>query len=111
MEVEVTPPASLVRYETPLFVGDRTAGKYAPDPKAGSTQIDEILNSILPPREWAEDTGRWMQYVSKTPSTRLDVITLQVNLMLAYIIMRLNSYNDFVRLLRDLNKRSNWTQS
>merc|ERR1712046_572340 len=41
------------------------------------TQTEDILNSILPPREWTEDGQLWIQYVSSTPATRLDVINLQ----------------------------------
>merc|ERR1719198_2316286 len=36
-----------------------------------------MVNSMLPPREWTQESGTWMQYVSKDPATRLDVITLQ----------------------------------
>merc|ERR1711998_43915 len=35
---------------------------------------------ILPPREWTEDGQLWVQYVSSTPATRLDVINLQEQL-------------------------------
>lgn len=45
--------------------------------KPGLTQTEDILNSILPPREWTEDGQLWVQYVSSTPATRLDVINLQ----------------------------------
>ena len=48
--------------------------------KPGITQTEDILNSILPPREWTEDGQLWVQYVSSTPATRLDVINLQVKL-------------------------------
>ncbi len=41
------------------------------------TPTEDILNSILPPREWTEDGQLWVQYVSSTPATRSDVITLQ----------------------------------
>merc|ERR1712100_307958 len=44
------------------------------------TQTEDILNSILPPREWTEDGQLWVQYVSSTPATRLDVINLQESL-------------------------------
>lgn len=74
------------------------------DQKAGVTQTEDILNSILPPREWTEDGQLWVQvrfnkshslhpgpplskpsclpaqYVSSTPATRLDVINLQERL-------------------------------
>nr|XP_050844654.1 33 kDa inner dynein arm light chain, axonemal isoform X1 [Vespula vulgaris] len=40
----------------------------------------EILNGILPPKEWEEDGQIWTQQVSSTPATRLDVINLQEQL-------------------------------
>lgn len=42
------------------------------------SQTEDILNSILPPKEWTEDGQLWVQYVSSTPATRLDVVNLQV---------------------------------
>ncbi|KAI9190354.1 hypothetical protein H9P43_001788 [Blastocladiella emersonii ATCC 22665] len=44
------------------------------------TQTEDILNSILPPREWEETGQLWIQRVSSTPATRLDVINLQEQL-------------------------------
>eukprot|EP01035_Chromulina_nebulosa_P019612 gene19612-25519_t len=44
------------------------------------THTDDILNSILPPREWTENGQLWVQYVSSTPATRLDVVNLQEKL-------------------------------
>ena len=43
-------------------------------------QTEEVLDSVLPPREWSEDGQLWVQRVSSTPATRLDVINLQVSL-------------------------------
>jgi len=43
------------------------------------TEEEEILDSILPPREWEENGQLWRQSVSSTPATRLDVINLQVS--------------------------------
>ncbi|XP_068597668.1 axonemal dynein light intermediate polypeptide 1-like, partial [Brachionichthys hirsutus] len=40
----------------------------------------EILNSILPPREWKEENLRWVQHVSSAPCTRADVISLEEEL-------------------------------
>ena len=42
------------------------------------SETEEILDSILPPREWEEEGQLWRQSVSSTPATRLDVINLQV---------------------------------
>lgn len=46
----------------------------------GQSQTEDILNSILPPREWDDSGQKWIQYVSATPATRLDVIHLQEQL-------------------------------
>lgn len=43
-------------------------------------ETEEILNSILPPKEWEEDGQMWRQQVSTTPATRLDVVNLQEQL-------------------------------
>lgn len=43
-------------------------------------EIEEVLNSILPPKEWDEDGQVWRQYVSNIPATRLDVVNLQEQL-------------------------------
>lgn len=39
-------------------------------------ETEDILNSVLPPREWTEGTQVWVQKVSTAPSTRTDVIQL-----------------------------------
>jgi len=39
-------------------------------------ECDEILNCILPPREWEENGKQWRQKVSNQPATRMDVIKL-----------------------------------
>ena len=44
---------------------------------AAGGQLGEMVNSMLPPREWTEPTGTWMQYVSKAPASRTDVIAMQ----------------------------------
>jgi len=43
-------------------------------------QTEDILNAILPPREWTDEGKLWVQYVSPTPATRLDVINTQETL-------------------------------
>jgi len=47
---------------------------------SGKKETEEILNTILPPREWEEEGHLWQQHVSSTPATRLDVINLQEQL-------------------------------
>lgn len=43
-------------------------------------QTEDVLYSIIPPREFEENGQRWVQYASSTPATRLDVIHLQEQL-------------------------------
>uniref|UniRef100_A0A7S1GAQ8 Dynein light chain n=1 Tax=Bicosoecida sp. CB-2014 TaxID=1486930 RepID=A0A7S1GAQ8_9STRA len=73
-------PETLVQFEAPLLVGDGGGKAAAGGAGGGGTggHIEEVLNSILPPRMWADEgAADWMQYVSKTPASRLDVINLQ----------------------------------
>ena len=87
----IPPLISLVKYDSPVLVsttkdkskekGGRKKKDLPPvEQKSGMTQTEDILNSILPPREWTEDGQLWVQYVSSTPATRLDVINLQEKL-------------------------------
>ncbi|KAK3578252.1 hypothetical protein CHS0354_011572 [Potamilus streckersoni] len=104
----IPPNASLVKYDNPVLVSRNTDKKTprakslkvspAPPPATGpvpnapakqklqpmdaksAQQTDEILNSILPPREWTESGQLWVQQVSSTPATRLDVVNLQEEL-------------------------------
>jgi len=104
----IPPNASLVKYDNPVLVSRNTdkktprakALKTSPTPPASSGPVpnppnkqklspvdakaaqltDEILNSILPPREWTESGQLWVQQVSSTPATRLDVVNLQEEL-------------------------------
>ena len=38
--------------------------------REGRDETEEVLDSILPPREWEEDGKLWRQSVSFTPATR-----------------------------------------
>ena len=46
--------ASLVKYNTPTLVS-KSGGKKDKKKEKQTTQTEDILNSILPPREWTED--------------------------------------------------------
>ncbi|KAJ7411963.1 Axonemal dynein light intermediate polypeptide 1 [Pitangus sulphuratus] len=90
------PPESLLRYCPPVLVSrrghrasagarsakgtpsppPRTPGAVSPSPK----HPQELLNAILPPREWEEAQKLWVQEVSTAPSTRRDVVQLQEQL-------------------------------
>ena len=97
------PSQSLVKYDNPVLLADAKkakAAKQARKQKAGDKaataaglastsgasappavpQTDDILNSIMPPREFEEDGQKWVQFVSAVPATRLDVINLQEQL-------------------------------
>ena len=77
---------SLVRYNNPVVIDKEESlvrPKSAPASSGSSEAEDEtqeILDSILPPREWEEDGKLWRQSVSSTPATRLDVMNLQEQL-------------------------------
>ncbi|KYN13023.1 PREDICTED: axonemal dynein light intermediate polypeptide 1 [Trachymyrmex cornetzi] len=92
---ERTIPAmdTLVKYDTPVSITTHpekvrkepakigiTACKIQTAPADARRETIEILNRILPPKEWEEDDQIWTQRVSSTPATRLDVINLQEQL-------------------------------
>ncbi|XP_078059606.1 axonemal dynein light intermediate polypeptide 1 [Mustelus asterias] len=101
----IPPIDSLLKYDHPLLVSrnmEKKSAKARPfkvssqqptstspipnPPKAkpvtidGTKQTEEILNAILPPREWTENSQLWIQQVSSTPCTRIDVVHLQEQL-------------------------------
>ncbi|XP_025405247.1 33 kDa inner dynein arm light chain, axonemal [Sipha flava] len=75
---------NLVRYSNPVSVKEReeklTRKKLDGNDGLISNEkikeCDEILNCILPPREWEENGKLWRQKVSNQPATRMDVIKL-----------------------------------
>mmetsp|Transcript_1777 Transcript_1777/g.2458 ORF Transcript_1777/g.2458 Transcript_1777/m.2458 type:complete len:281 (-) Transcript_1777:78-920(-) len=67
----------LVKYNNPIQLSTTKKG----DTKKNKlTPTEDILNSILPPREWTDQGQLWVQYVSSAPSTKKDVLLLQKNL-------------------------------
>mmetsp|Transcript_87274 Transcript_87274/g.244953 ORF Transcript_87274/g.244953 Transcript_87274/m.244953 type:complete len:233 (-) Transcript_87274:136-834(-) len=77
--------SSLVKYNTAILISTTANSKGKKEKKKqdappSMTQTEDILNSILPPREWTEEDQLWVQYVSSTPATRADVINLQEDL-------------------------------
>jgi len=78
--------ASLVKYNTPILISTTGASKgkkdkdKKKDAQPAMSQTEDILNSILPPREWTQEDQLWVQYVSSTPATRADVVNLQEDL-------------------------------
>eukprot|EP00093_Oithona_nana_P008955 08955.XXX_527639_530362_1 [CDS] Oithona nana genome sequencing. len=75
---------SLVRYNNPILIDKHPETPSVTPPSSESeaqrSETEEILDSILPPREWEESGQLWRQSVSSTPATRLDVINLQEQL-------------------------------
>ncbi|KAL6109737.1 dnali1 [Pungitius sinensis] len=75
-----TPFECLVKHDSPVLV-ERSNRKFttpkstaADDPRLENI---EILNRILPPREWVEGDQLWAQQVSAAPCAREDVVGLQ----------------------------------
>ena len=62
---------SLVRYENPEVVEVQEEEK---------NDEQEVLESILPARQWEEEGKLWRQRISASPATRLDVVQLQEQL-------------------------------
>lgn len=103
-EISVSPPETLIKFDAPLFGGIEPQGDKASHVKSSHNQennakLEDMMNSMLPPRyhpflfvqlwcrmtdslcrEWVEESGTWVQYVSKEPASRLDVIALQEQL-------------------------------
>ncbi|KAA6398660.1 MAG: putative flagellar inner arm dynein light chain p28 [Streblomastix strix] len=84
MSVTASLLPSLVKYDIPTLVSNvkekKAAEKGSTDGKKELAFTQEILNSILPPREFEEEGQRWVQKVSATPATRQDVETLNESL-------------------------------
>merc|ERR1712070_982853 len=83
-------PPSLIRYDPPVPAEDAEAkalkaklksAKLNDSKSIGSVGSgDDMLHTILPPREYDEDDVTYIQCVSAQPASRFDVITLQEQL-------------------------------
>ena len=77
---------SLVQFATPIEIsqnselvkvkGIRGKAKNLP-PMESKPDMESILNSILPPREWDSEGKHFIQYVSHNNASREDVANLQ----------------------------------
>ena len=79
------PGQSLVKYDTPILVSTskgnkKNKKKLPPIEKTTPASNEDLLNSILPPREFTISGQLWIQYVSSTPATRVDVVNLKNDL-------------------------------
>ncbi|XP_040021183.2 axonemal dynein light intermediate polypeptide 1 [Gasterosteus aculeatus] len=72
-----TPFECLVKYESPVLVERSNRKSTTPKSDDPRQEPKEILNRILPPREWMEGDQLWEQQVSVAPSTREDVSGLE----------------------------------
>ncbi len=76
----------MLKYDVPVLVsktggakGGRGAGSTSTSASSigsGEMKQNDYLNSILPPREYQDMGQLWVQYVSPSPATRLDVVNL-----------------------------------
>ncbi|CAB0038793.1 unnamed protein product [Trichogramma brassicae] len=81
---------TLIKYDNPILVttrpekvikvGTSMCKVTTTVPSELRKETIEILNGILPPKEWEEEGQIWKQQISSTPATRLDVINLQEQL-------------------------------
>jgi len=88
---EGRPRESLVKYDPPLELGpadvakaDKTGLKaqiqrkpVVPTNVEAKPDVNDILHTLLPPREYNQQHTHFIQYVSNLPASRLDVIQLQ----------------------------------
>ena len=82
---EEAPRESLVQYENAVEKGidANTAQGFSTGKKSELPPMDskpatkDILNSILPPQEWLEDSRLMVRYVSPSPASRVDVARLR----------------------------------
>nr|CCA16946.1 dynein light chain intermediate polypeptide putative [Albugo laibachii Nc14] len=80
-----SPPQSLVLYSDPIYTGEqldltKKSESHSNRVDRGDNsfnRIEDVLQAMLPPQMWHEESGYWLRYVSPCPSTRLDVIKLQ----------------------------------
>jgi dynein light intermediate chain len=82
------PPPTLLFLDPPLLVdgpAEAAAAAAAAAKKAGTkgaaAHVEDIINSVLPPRMWEQaDGSTWLQYTSKTPASRTDVDAVEAAL-------------------------------
>jgi dynein light intermediate chain len=84
--IEGRPRESLVQFENPTELNEGVdpfnkksfgAKKSQLAPLDAKPNSDDILNAILPPREWTETGKHYIQYVSHQPASRVDVARLR----------------------------------
>ena len=88
--IEGRPRESLVLYDTPIEMAsgidpnEQMMNSFGnakrltqPAHIDARPKQEDILNAILPPREWIEQGKHWIQYVSHQPASRIDVARLR----------------------------------
>lgn len=72
---------TLLKYDVPVQAGASTTKKAKAQAEQSADPLTrDVLNSILPPREFTEDGQDYVQYVSTQPATRTEVVKLQQQL-------------------------------
>lgn len=78
----ITPQSSLLKYDSPILISknnDKSDELVKAVPPGGhldpidQQKAEDILPKILPPQIFEKDGQKWLQKVSSTPATRLDV--------------------------------------
>ncbi|OXB71583.1 UNVERIFIED_CONTAM: hypothetical protein H355_004178 [Colinus virginianus] len=63
---------------TKALLSNLRSGQKLPSNTDATAQ--DLLDSILPPREWSQNGQMWTQRVSSTPATRVDVLAVEAEL-------------------------------
>ena len=80
------PLESLVQYEPPIEINQKSElAQFGGYNRGVSTMeakpsIEDILNAVLPPREWDDDEKHYIQFVSHNKASRDEVSSLQKQL-------------------------------
>lgn len=76
------PPDSLLAYGKSILVqspdGQMTGGLAEAQASANNqSEVEDVLDALLPKREWVEPSGTWMQRVSRERASRDNIMQLQ----------------------------------
>jgi hypothetical protein len=67
----------LVEGGTPELAASAAAATKRAQGKGSVGELEDVLNSVLPPRMWQQPDGTsWVQYVSKVPPSRPELAQL-----------------------------------
>ena len=74
------PKQTLLKYDVAVLMSTADTQRKVSNDQTSEGLTRDVLNSILPPRQYTENGQDLIQYVSTTPATRHDVLKLQKQL-------------------------------